>query len=180
MFTHLGCLFKFHDKPITYLYNTFFYYESSLRGRRELRQLIVMLVHQALKVGSLFFYWNIHYRTLYAYLSINKPIYLSFIHLSIYLPGYLSIFLSTYMYIFDFLPVVYFSILYVQIFNYISMHLSINQSISLSTNQSINLSFYPSIYLSIHPSTYLSIYLPIYPSTYISIYLSIYLGGASS
>eukprot|EP00088_Acartia_fossae_P046262 TRINITY_DN4995_c0_g1_i10.p1 TRINITY_DN4995_c0_g1~~TRINITY_DN4995_c0_g1_i10.p1 ORF type:complete len:863 (-),score=187.80 TRINITY_DN4995_c0_g1_i10:454-2823(-) len=49
MFTHLGCLYKFHDKPITYLYNTFYYYETSLRNRQSLRQLIVVLVDQALK-----------------------------------------------------------------------------------------------------------------------------------
>ena len=100
MFTHLGCLFKFHDKPITYLYNTFFYYESSLRGRRELRQLIVMLVHQALKVGSLFFLElyiiepNIH-----IYQSIqqtNLPIF----YPSIYLPTRLPIYLSFYLYVY--------------------------------------------------------------------------------
>ena len=33
----LGCLYKFHDKPITYLYNTLFYYEKILRTRSSLR-----------------------------------------------------------------------------------------------------------------------------------------------
>merc|ERR1719334_169697 len=49
MFTHLGCLYKFHDKPITYLYNTLHYYENILRNRPSLRRLIVSLVDQALK-----------------------------------------------------------------------------------------------------------------------------------
>lgn len=49
MFGHLGCLYKFHDKPITYLYNTLHYYENILRTRSSLRRLIVSLIDQALK-----------------------------------------------------------------------------------------------------------------------------------
>ena len=33
----LGCLYKFHDKPMTYLYNTLHYYEAVLRERAGLR-----------------------------------------------------------------------------------------------------------------------------------------------
>lgn len=30
LFDHFGCLYKFHDKPLTYLYNTLHYYDSQL------------------------------------------------------------------------------------------------------------------------------------------------------
>lgn len=35
---HLGCLYKFHDRPVTYLYNTLHYYESKLRDRPPLKR----------------------------------------------------------------------------------------------------------------------------------------------
>ena len=38
---HLGCLYKFHDRPMTYLYNTLHYYETKLRDRAALRKKIV-------------------------------------------------------------------------------------------------------------------------------------------
>ena len=38
---HLGCLYKFHDRPMTYLYNTLHYYETKLRDRTALRKKIV-------------------------------------------------------------------------------------------------------------------------------------------
>lgn len=31
----LGCLYKFHDRPITYLYNTLHYYENKLKGNQK-------------------------------------------------------------------------------------------------------------------------------------------------
>ena len=33
LFDHLGCLYKFHQRPMTYLYNTLHYYEDRLRDR---------------------------------------------------------------------------------------------------------------------------------------------------
>ncbi|KAK4327235.1 hypothetical protein Pmani_002291 [Petrolisthes manimaculis] len=40
----LGMLYKFHDRPITYLYNTFHYYESKLRERPNLKRRLVVAV----------------------------------------------------------------------------------------------------------------------------------------
>ena len=47
---HLGCLYKFHDRPMTYLYNTLHYYEIKLRERPALRKKIVSSITDALKV----------------------------------------------------------------------------------------------------------------------------------
>ncbi|XP_050057825.1 mediator of RNA polymerase II transcription subunit 23-like [Aphis gossypii] len=41
---HLGCLYKFHDRPVTYLYNTLHYYESKLRDRPSLKRKLVYAV----------------------------------------------------------------------------------------------------------------------------------------
>lgn len=38
---HLGCLYKFHDRPITYLYNTLHYYEHCLRDKPALKKKLV-------------------------------------------------------------------------------------------------------------------------------------------
>lgn len=46
---HLGCLYKFHDRPITYLYNTLHYYESRLRERPPLKRRLVAAVLGNLK-----------------------------------------------------------------------------------------------------------------------------------
>ncbi|KAB0793141.1 hypothetical protein PPYR_12761 [Photinus pyralis] len=46
---HLGCLYKFHDRPITYLYNTLHYYESCLRDRPPLKRRLVAAVLGNLK-----------------------------------------------------------------------------------------------------------------------------------
>ncbi|XP_042237503.1 mediator of RNA polymerase II transcription subunit 23-like [Homarus americanus] len=40
----LGILYKFHDRPITYLYNTFHYYENKLRERPNLKRRLVVAV----------------------------------------------------------------------------------------------------------------------------------------
>ncbi|XP_037789098.1 mediator of RNA polymerase II transcription subunit 23-like isoform X2 [Penaeus monodon] len=40
----LGMLYKFHDRPITYLYNTFHYYENKLRERPNLKRRLVVAV----------------------------------------------------------------------------------------------------------------------------------------
>lgn len=40
----LGMLYKFHDRPITYLYNTFHYYENKLRERPNLKRRLVAAV----------------------------------------------------------------------------------------------------------------------------------------
>lgn len=45
----LGSLYKFHDRPITYLYNTLFYYEAKLRDRPFLRRLLIGTITLALK-----------------------------------------------------------------------------------------------------------------------------------
>ncbi|XP_061424919.1 LOW QUALITY PROTEIN: mediator of RNA polymerase II transcription subunit 23 [Lethenteron reissneri] len=41
---HLGGLYKFHDRPITYLYNTFHYYERKLREQPSLKRKLVQTV----------------------------------------------------------------------------------------------------------------------------------------
>lgn len=38
---HLGCLYKFHDRPVTYLYNTLHYYEKKLRDNPLLKKKMV-------------------------------------------------------------------------------------------------------------------------------------------
>lgn len=45
----LGMLYKFHDRPITYLYNTLFYYELKLRDRPALKRLLVGSIVSSLK-----------------------------------------------------------------------------------------------------------------------------------
>ena len=45
----LAMLYKFHDRPITYLYNTLFYYENKLRDRPALKRLLVSSIINALK-----------------------------------------------------------------------------------------------------------------------------------
>ena len=46
---HLGCLYKFHDRPMTYLYNTLHYYETKLRERSSLKKKLVSSIMEALK-----------------------------------------------------------------------------------------------------------------------------------
>ncbi|XP_065161273.1 mediator of RNA polymerase II transcription subunit 23 [Atheta coriaria] len=46
---HLGCLYKFHDRPVTYLYNTLHYYEAKLHDRPPLKRRLVAAVLGALK-----------------------------------------------------------------------------------------------------------------------------------
>ncbi|CAH1171324.1 unnamed protein product [Phaedon cochleariae] len=46
---HLGCLYKFHDRPVTYLYNTLHYYEAKLRDRPPLKRRLVAAVLGNLK-----------------------------------------------------------------------------------------------------------------------------------
>ncbi|KAJ8970204.1 hypothetical protein NQ314_001351 [Rhamnusium bicolor] len=46
---HLGCLYKFHDRPVTYLYNTLHYYETKLRDRPPLKRRLVASVLGNLK-----------------------------------------------------------------------------------------------------------------------------------
>ncbi|KAI5734599.1 hypothetical protein M8J77_008576 [Diaphorina citri] len=41
---HLGCLYKFHDRPITYLYNTLHYFDKKLRDRLQLKRKLVYAV----------------------------------------------------------------------------------------------------------------------------------------
>ena len=41
---HLGCLYRFHDRPVTYLYNTLHYYERKLRDRPPLKRRLVSAV----------------------------------------------------------------------------------------------------------------------------------------
>lgn len=45
----LGCLYKFHEKPITYLYNTLHYYESKLKDKPQLKRKLVSSVINAFK-----------------------------------------------------------------------------------------------------------------------------------
>ncbi|XP_017776006.1 PREDICTED: mediator of RNA polymerase II transcription subunit 23 [Nicrophorus vespilloides] len=46
---HLGCLYKFHDRPVTYLYNTLHYYEAKLHDRPPLKRRLVGAVLGSLK-----------------------------------------------------------------------------------------------------------------------------------
>ncbi|CAG9771045.1 unnamed protein product [Ceutorhynchus assimilis] len=46
---HLGCLYKFHDRPVTYMYNTLHYYEAKLRDRPPLKRKLVAAVLGNLK-----------------------------------------------------------------------------------------------------------------------------------
>ncbi|KAH0534921.1 mediator of RNA polymerase II transcription subunit 23 [Cotesia glomerata] len=46
---HLGCLYKFHDRPVTYLYNTLHYYENKLRDRPFLKRRLVAAVLGSLR-----------------------------------------------------------------------------------------------------------------------------------
>ncbi|KAG5667969.1 hypothetical protein PVAND_015928 [Polypedilum vanderplanki] len=45
----LGSLYKFHDRPITYLYNTLFYYETKLRDRPFVKRMLVGTIIMSLK-----------------------------------------------------------------------------------------------------------------------------------
>jgi len=72
LFDHLGCLYKFHDRPMTYLYNTLHYYEARLRERAPLKKKIVASITDALKevrpVG-----WALSQEMTDKYLSIEGP-----------------------------------------------------------------------------------------------------------
>lgn len=46
---HLGMLYKFHDRPIIYLYNTLHYYERQLRDRPSLKRKLVGTIINSLK-----------------------------------------------------------------------------------------------------------------------------------
>ncbi|CAF88914.1 unnamed protein product, partial [Tetraodon nigroviridis] len=46
---HLGSLYKFHDRPVTYLYNTLHYYERQLRDRTNLKRKLVHAIMSSLK-----------------------------------------------------------------------------------------------------------------------------------
>ncbi|KAL2792605.1 mediator of RNA polymerase II transcription subunit 23 isoform l [Daubentonia madagascariensis] len=46
---HLGGLYKFHDRPVTYLYNTLHYYEMHLRERKFLKRKLVHAIIGSLK-----------------------------------------------------------------------------------------------------------------------------------
>ncbi|XP_068840910.1 mediator of RNA polymerase II transcription subunit 23 isoform X6 [Capricornis sumatraensis] len=46
---HLGGLYKFHDRPVTYLYNTLHYYEMHLRNRESLKRKLVHAIIGSLK-----------------------------------------------------------------------------------------------------------------------------------
>ncbi|XP_064196166.1 mediator of RNA polymerase II transcription subunit 23 [Anguilla rostrata] len=46
---HLGGLYKFHDRPVTYLYNTLHYYEMQLRERTNLKRKLVHAIMSSLK-----------------------------------------------------------------------------------------------------------------------------------
>ena len=46
---HLGCLYKFHDRPVTYLYTTLHYYERKLRDRPLLKRKLVSSIMGSLK-----------------------------------------------------------------------------------------------------------------------------------
>ena len=41
MINHVGVLYKFHDRPVFYLYNTLHYYEKRLRDRVLLKKTLI-------------------------------------------------------------------------------------------------------------------------------------------
>lgn len=41
---HLGCMYKFHERPITYVYHTLHYYETKLRERPVLKKRLVAAI----------------------------------------------------------------------------------------------------------------------------------------
>ena len=45
----LGCLYKFHEKPITYLYNTLHFYEQNLKDRPVVKKRLVFSIISAFK-----------------------------------------------------------------------------------------------------------------------------------
>lgn len=45
----MGCLYKFHDRPITYLYQTLHYYEARLRDRPAIKKRLVAAVINSLR-----------------------------------------------------------------------------------------------------------------------------------
>lgn len=45
----LGCLYKFHEKPITYLYNTLHFYEQNLKDRSSVKKRLVASIISAFK-----------------------------------------------------------------------------------------------------------------------------------
>ncbi|XP_013404828.1 mediator of RNA polymerase II transcription subunit 23 [Lingula anatina] len=49
MLDHMGKLYKFHDRPVTYLYNTLHYYEKRLRDRPALKRRLVQSIIGAFK-----------------------------------------------------------------------------------------------------------------------------------
>lgn len=49
MLEHLGVLYKFHDRPITYLYNTLHYYERKLRDRPSMKKKLVGAIINSMK-----------------------------------------------------------------------------------------------------------------------------------
>ncbi|XP_014210874.1 mediator of RNA polymerase II transcription subunit 23 isoform X1 [Copidosoma floridanum] len=46
---HLGCLYRFHDRPVTYLYNTLHYYERKLRDKPVLKRRLVTAILGSLR-----------------------------------------------------------------------------------------------------------------------------------
>ncbi|XP_014210784.1 mediator of RNA polymerase II transcription subunit 23-like isoform X2 [Copidosoma floridanum] len=46
---HLGCLYRFHDRPVTYLYNTLHYYEKKLRDKQPLKKRLVTAILGSLR-----------------------------------------------------------------------------------------------------------------------------------
>ncbi|XP_008216793.1 mediator of RNA polymerase II transcription subunit 23 isoform X2 [Nasonia vitripennis] len=46
---HLGCLYRFHDRPVTYLYNTLHYYERQLRDKPILKRRLVIAILGSLR-----------------------------------------------------------------------------------------------------------------------------------
>jgi len=44
-----ACLFKFHNQPVTYIYNTLYYYENILKKRTSLKRKLVLTLVNAFK-----------------------------------------------------------------------------------------------------------------------------------
>ncbi len=56
---HVGVLYKFHDRPVSYLYNTLFYYERRLQDRPVLKKKLVSAIIGALKDVRYIYHQNI-------------------------------------------------------------------------------------------------------------------------
>ena len=60
---HVGVLYKFHDRPITYLYNTLHFYESTVRDKFSLKKkLVSSIVGKQLGIKKITFFFKMIFK----------------------------------------------------------------------------------------------------------------------